>query len=68
MGTGLFPGVKWLERGIDHPPPSSAEVKGRVELYLFSLQGVMGQGLKYIKPHVFHIMGGTWTQHDVLRE
>jgi hypothetical protein len=24
-------------RGIDHPPPSSAEVKERVELYLYSL-------------------------------
>ena len=22
-------------RGVDHPPPSSAEVKGRVELYLY---------------------------------
>jgi len=29
----------------------------------------MGKGLKYIKPYVvFHIMGRTWTQHDVLRE
>jgi hypothetical protein len=27
MGTGSFPGVKWPERGADHPPPSSAEVK-----------------------------------------
>jgi hypothetical protein len=30
MGTGSVPG--W---GVDHPPPSSAEVKERVELYLF---------------------------------
>jgi len=30
-----FPGVKWLGRGIAHPPPSSAEVKERVELYLY---------------------------------
>jgi hypothetical protein len=28
----------------------------------------MGKGLKYVKPCVFHIMGRTWTQHDVLRE
>jgi hypothetical protein len=27
MGTGSFPGVKRPERGADHPPPSSAEVK-----------------------------------------
>jgi hypothetical protein len=30
-----FPGVKWPEHG-DHPPPSSAEVKEKVELYLYS--------------------------------
>jgi hypothetical protein len=27
-------GVKWAGRGIDQPPPSSAEVKERVELCL----------------------------------
>jgi hypothetical protein len=27
MGTGSFPGVKRPGRGVDHPPPSSAEVK-----------------------------------------
>jgi hypothetical protein len=26
-----FPGVKGMWRGLDHPPPSSAEVKERVE-------------------------------------
>ena len=36
MGTGLFPGVKRSGRRVDHPPPSSAEVKERVELYLCS--------------------------------
>jgi len=32
MGTGIFPGVKRSGRDVDHPPPSSAEVKERVEL------------------------------------
>jgi hypothetical protein len=32
----LSPGVKRLGREVDHPPPSSAEVKERVELYLYS--------------------------------
>jgi len=32
MGTGSFPGVKWPGRDVDHPPPSRAEVKERVEL------------------------------------
>ena len=36
MGTGSFPGVKRQGRGADHPPPTSAEVKERVELYLYS--------------------------------
>jgi hypothetical protein len=36
MGTGSFPGVKRPGRGVDHPPSSSAEVKEKVELYLYS--------------------------------
>jgi hypothetical protein len=39
MGTESFPGVKRPGRGVDHPPPSSAEVKERVELYLYSPSG-----------------------------
>ena len=34
MGTGSFPGVKRPGRGVDHPPPSNAEVQERVELYI----------------------------------
>jgi hypothetical protein len=37
VGTGSHSrggGVKWAGRGIDQPPPSSAEVKERVELCL----------------------------------
>jgi hypothetical protein len=37
MGTGSFPGVKRPGRGVDHPPPSSAEVKERLELPLLPL-------------------------------
>ena len=33
----FFTGIRRLERGVDHPPPSSAEVKERVELHLYSL-------------------------------
>jgi len=39
MGTGSFTGVKRPGRGVDHPPPSSAEVKERIELYLYSPSG-----------------------------
>ena len=38
MGTGSFPGVKRPGRGVD-PPPPSAEVKERIELYLYSTSG-----------------------------
>ena len=31
----LFPGIRRPGRGVDHPPPSSAEVKERVLLYLY---------------------------------
>jgi hypothetical protein len=34
-----FPGVKRPGRGGDHPPSSSARVKERVELYLYSPSG-----------------------------
>ena len=44
-----FPGVKRPGRGVDHPHASSAEVKERVELYLYSPTGpswpVLGRSL-----------------------
>jgi hypothetical protein len=43
MGTGVFfPGVKRQARGVNYPPPSSVEVKERVEIYLYSLPGFHG--------------------------
>jgi len=39
VGTGSFPGVKQLERGVDHPLLSSTKVKERVELYLYTPSG-----------------------------
>jgi hypothetical protein len=39
-GTGSFRGgVKRPGRGVDHPPLSIAEVKEKVELYLYSSSG-----------------------------
>jgi hypothetical protein len=34
-GTRSFLGVEWPRRGVDHPLPSSAEVKERVDLFLY---------------------------------
>ena len=39
MVTGSFPGVKRPGSGVDHPPPSSAQTEGRVELYIYSPSG-----------------------------
>jgi hypothetical protein len=38
-GTGSLSWVKRLAHGIDHPSSSSAEVKERVVLYLYSPSG-----------------------------
>ena len=37
-----FPGVKRPGRDVNHPPPSSSEIKERVELYLYSPQYLLG--------------------------
>jgi len=37
VGTSLFSGIKQLQGGVNHPPPSSTKVKERVKLYLYSL-------------------------------
>ena len=42
MGTGSFLGVKRPGSGVDHPDPASAEVEGRVELYICSPLGLRG--------------------------
>jgi hypothetical protein len=39
MGTGSFPRNKCPGSGVDHPTPSSAEVKERVQLYFYSPSG-----------------------------
>jgi hypothetical protein len=36
---GLFSGVKRPGLGVDHPPPSNAEAKERVPLYLYTPPG-----------------------------
>jgi len=55
MATGSFPGIQLPGRGVDHPPPSSDEVKERVELCLCSPSRpswpILGRGeLSYLAP------------------
>jgi len=51
MGTGYLPGVERPRCGGDHPLPSSAKVKEREELYLYSPLGLGGlfQGEFYFR-------------------
>jgi len=53
MGTGSFLGVKRPGLGVDHPPSSSAEVKERVELYLYSPSGLSWPVLGWTSPLPF---------------
>jgi hypothetical protein len=52
-----FPGVKRSGRDVNHPPLSSAEVKERVELYLYPISGpswpVLGWILTLPLPNMF---------------
>ena len=67
MGTGSLPGVKRPGRGADHPPPSSAEGEGRVELYICPASGpswpVLGRTLPlpfytFTPPYIFMAWSG----------
>jgi hypothetical protein len=53
MGAGSFPGAKWPGRGVDHPPPSSTEVKERVEVYLYSPFGLSWPVLGWTLPLLY---------------
>ena len=48
MGTRSFPGVKRPGRGVDHPPPSSAEVNERVK----RSDGTSNKASNIIKRHI----------------
>jgi len=48
IGTGSFPGVKRPGRGVDHPPPSSVEVKEKVQQYLYFSSGPLSTVLRWI--------------------
>ena len=50
MGIRSNPGVNRPGCGIDHPPPSSAEVKEKIELYLCSPSGPLWQFVGWTLP------------------
>ena len=53
-GTAYFPGVKRPGHRIDHSPPSTAEVKEGVELYLYSPSGPSRSVLGWNEPLPFN--------------
>ena len=61
MGTGSFPEAKRPGRSVDHPPPSSAKVKERVELYLYSPFGPLWPVLGWTLPFTCTGCWPVWT-------
>jgi hypothetical protein len=55
MGTRSFSGVKQPGRGVDHPPPSSAKVNERIEVYLYSPSGSSWPVLGWTLPLLYGI-------------
>ena len=53
---GLSRGVKRLGRGVDHSPPSSAEVMERVEQYLYSPSGPSWPVLGWTLPLLTYLL------------
>jgi hypothetical protein len=53
MVTGSFPEVKRSGRGVDHSPQSRANVKERVELYLYSHFGRSWPVIRWTLPVTF---------------
>jgi hypothetical protein len=56
MHNGSFPRVKRLERDVNHPLPSTSDVKERVQLYLYYRSGplwpVQGKVFLFLSSHV----------------
>ena len=51
-----FPGVRQLRRDSDHPPPSGAKVKERVDIYLYSPSGPSRQVIGWTLSFTFTIL------------
>jgi hypothetical protein len=56
MGAWYFLGVNRPGRGVETPPPSSAEVEGRVELYMCFLSGSSRPALGWTLPTFCQIL------------
>jgi hypothetical protein len=57
-----FPGVKRAGRGVDHPPPSSVEVKGSVRLYFYSPSGPLWS----VVGCFISLIPAAWPEHTIV--
>jgi hypothetical protein len=67
MATGSYLGVKRPGHGVDHPSLSSAEVKERVELYLYFPSGPLWPVIGWTLPFTFTFIQKFTPQSIVLK-
>ena len=70
MSTGSFPAIKRPGRGADYTRPSSAVVRGRVKLYLYSPTGPSRQFTGWNLPFTFTLFksfNNTFTSYRFVR-
>jgi len=60
-----LPGVKWPGRGLNYLPPSRAEVKERVQLYIYSTSGPSWPVTGRTLPLPLPLIRGTFIIHRV---
>jgi len=60
-----LPGVKWPGRSLNHTPPSRAEVKERVQLYIYSTPGPSWPVTGRTLPLPLPLIRGTFIMHHV---
>jgi hypothetical protein len=63
-----FPELKRPGRGLDHPSPSSAKVKERAKLYLYSSSGLSWPVLQWTLPHYNYISLVVHNPHVYVRK
>ena len=68
IGTGSFPGMKLSRRDVDHTSPSSAEVKERVQPYLYTPLWVFTAPSRVIFMFTFLLMSKFYLPHQYGKE
>ena len=64
VSAGSFPKIERPGRGVNRPPPSNAEIKERVELYLYSPSGHSWPVIRRTLPLYIYIYTHTHTHTE----